>query len=62
MSTLFVGNLHMNRLRTYIGTEHLSSFVFNIAGLHRVSFYGICGGLVSYNKHLSIGTAAVRQR
>ena len=62
MSTLFVGDSHVNRLRTRIGTENPSSIVFNLAGLPRVSFYGINGGLVSNNKHLSIITATVRQR
>lgn len=62
MSTLFVGDSHVNRLRTHVGTEHPSSIVFNIAGLPSVSFYGISGGLVSNNKHLSLITAAVRQR
>ena len=36
--------------------------MLNLAGLPRVSFYGISGGLVSNNKHLSLITAAVRQR
>ena len=62
MSMLFVGDSHVNRLRTHIGTERPSSIVFNIAGLPKVSFYGISGGLVSNNKHFIIITAAVRQR
>ena len=62
MSKLFVGDPHVNRLRTRVGTEHPSFIVFNIEGLPRVSFYGISGGLVSNNRHLSTITAAVRQR
>ena len=62
MSTLYVGDSHVNRLRTHVGTEHPILIVFNIAGLPSVSFYSISGGLVSNNKHLSLITAAVRQR
>lgn len=61
MTTLCVGDSHVNRLSSYIGTRLPSSSVFDITGLSDVKFYGISGGLISSDRHLSLITAAVRQ-
>lgn len=61
MTTLCVGDSHVNRLSSYIGTRQPSSSVFDISGLSDVKFYGISGGLISSDRHLSLITAAVRQ-
>lgn len=61
MTTLCVGDSHVNRLRSYIGTRIPSSSVFDISGLMNVKYYVISGTLISSDRHWSLITGAVRQ-
>lgn len=61
MSTLIVGDSHVKRLKTFLGSRRSANFVFNIYELKEVNYFGISGGLVNNGHHLSLITSAVRR-
>ena len=51
MTSLCVGDSHINRLKAYVGVS-ASSHVYNIAALEEVHYFGISGGRISNGLHL----------
>lgn len=61
MTSLVIGDSHVNRLRQLIEPNRSSADVFNIQELSTAEYFGISGGVVSNNEHLRKFSAIVSQ-
>ena len=52
MTSLIIGDSHVNRLRQFTRFSRDPNNVYNIRELPTVTYYGISGGLVTSNHHL----------
>ncbi|XP_061167216.1 uncharacterized protein LOC133176061 [Saccostrea echinata] len=61
MTSLVIGDSHVNRLRLYIGPGSSAADSYSIRELTTVKYYGISGGLVTNNHHLRKFSSIVQQ-